>query len=109
MVAKCREGMGEETFAKQLSASKDKRRVLKNLEKEYKLGYHKAAKVAEVMCSADIWAITALGPDRLREMGMVPFGTLQEAVDSLLREKPKAQILVLLDGSVTVPKVREDE
>jgi len=109
LVAKCREGMGEETFAKQLSASKDKRRVLKNLEKEYKLGYHKAAKVAEVMCSADIWAITALGPDRLREMGMVPFGTLQEAVDSLLREKPKAQILVLLDGSVTVPKVREDE
>jgi len=45
----------------------------------------------------------------LKEMGIVPFGTLQEAVDSLLREKPKAQILVLLDGSVTVPKVREDE
>lgn len=109
LVAKCREGMGEETFAKQLSASKDKRKVLKNLEKEYRLGYHKAAKVAEVMCSADLWAVTALDPRRLEEMGIVPFGTLQEAVDSLLREKPKAQILVLLDGSVTVPKVREDE
>mgnify|MGYP003426115975 CR=1 FL=1 len=53
--------------------------------------------------------VTALDPQKLKEMGIVPFGTLQEAVDSLLREKPKAQILVLLDGSVTVPKVREDE
>jgi nickel-dependent lactate racemase len=109
LVAKCREGMGEETFAKQLSSSPDKKKVLKNLEKEYKLGYHKAAKVADIMCRADLWAVTALDPQRIRDMGLVPFGTLQEAVDSLLREKPKAQILVLLDGSVTVPKVREDE
>lgn len=109
LVAKCREGMGEETFAKQLSASVDKRKVLKNLEKEYKLGYHKAAKVAEVMCSAELWAVTALDPDKLKEMGIVPFGTLQEAIDSLLRQKPKAEVLVLLDGSVTVPKVREHE
>lgn len=109
LVAKCREGMGEETFARQLSASKDKRKVLRNLEKEYKLGYHKAAKVAEVMCSADLWAVTALDPSRLEGMGIVPFDNLQDAVDSLLREKPKAQVLVLLDGSVTVPKVREDE
>lgn len=109
LVAKCREGMGEETFARQLSASKDKRKVLRNLEKEYKLGYHKAAKVAEVMCSSDLWAVTALEPSKLEGMGIVPFGNLQDAVDSLLREKPKAQVLVLLDGSVTVPKVREDE
>lgn len=109
LVAKCREGMGEETFAKRLSASKDKRKVLSSLEKEYKLGYHKAAKVAEIMCSASLWAVTALEPKKLQGMGMVPFGTLQEAVDALLKEKPKAQVLVLLDGSVTVPKVREDE
>lgn len=109
LVSKCREGMGEETFARQLSYSPDKRKVLKNLDREYELGYHKAAKMADIMCRCDIWAVTALDPSILKGMGMVPFGELQEAVDELLRQKPKAEVLVLLDGSLTVPRVREDE
>jgi hypothetical protein len=101
--------VGGETFVDLLSSSKDKRAILRSLDSEYKLGYHKAAKMAELMCRAKIWAVTDLPPMLLDGMGIVPFGTLQEAVDSLLREKPKAEVLVLLDGSVTVPKVREDE
>jgi len=65
--------------------------------------------MADIMCRCDIWAVTALDPAILKGMGMVPFRGLQEAVDELLRQKPKAEVLVLLDGSVTVPKVREDE
>jgi len=109
LVAKCREGLGDLTFVKQLCLSKDKRAVLQAMQKEYRLGYHKAAKVADVMCHADLWAVTDLPPQALDDMGIVPFTSLQEAVDALLKEKPKTQFLVLLDGSVTVPKVQFDE
>jgi len=109
LVSKCREGLGDEVFVEQLCLSSDKRKVLEALHEEYRLGFHKAAKVAEVMCHADIWAVTALDPEVLRRMGILPFRTLQEAVDELLRQKPKAEVLVLLDGSVTVPKVQDDE
>lgn len=109
LVAKCREGIGEETFAHQLSSSVDKGDVLAALEKEYRLGYHKAAKVAEVMRRSDLWAVTSLEGSRLRDMGISPFASLQDAVDELLRRRSKAEVLVLLDASVTVPRVREDE
>lgn len=109
LVSMCRQGLGDEVFVKQLCLSKDKRAVLEALQREYRLGYHKAAKVAEVMCHVNIWAVTDLPPQTLDDMDILPFTSLQEAVDALLEQKPKAEILVLLDGSVTVPKVREDE
>ncbi len=109
LVSKCREGLGDDTFVKQLCLSKDKRAVLEALHHEYKLGYHKAAKLAEVMCHAHLWAVTSLSPHILEGMDVQPFQTLQSAVDRLLTINPQAEILVLLDGSVTVPRVLEDE
>lgn len=109
LVSKCREGLGDDTFVRQLSRSKDPRIILDALKLEYRLGYHKAAKVAEVMCHASVWAVTDLPSQVLADMNVRPFPTLQEAVDELLRQRPNAEVLVLLDGSVTVPKVREHE
>jgi len=109
LVSKCREGLGDTTFVTQLCMSKDKRAVLEAMRTGYRLGYHKAAKLADVMCHADLWAVTDLPPQVLEDMGIAPFLSLQEAVDELLRQKAKAEVLVLLDGSVTVPRVRTDE
>jgi len=109
LVSKCREGLGDTTFVTQLCMSRDKRAVLEAMRTGYRLGYHKAAKLADVMCHADLWAVTDLPPQVLEDMGIAPFLSLQEAVDELLRQKAKAEVLVLLDGSVTVPRVRTDE
>lgn len=102
-------GRGRENLVDLLTSSKDKHAILKSLQNEYKLGYHKAAKMAELMCRANIWAVTDLPSLLLEGMGIRSFGTLQGALDALLMKNPKAEVLVLLDGSVTVPKVLEDE
>lgn len=104
LVSKCRDGIGHDTFFRQLSMSDDPYKILENLEKEYRLGYHKAAKMAEVLTWADIWAVTDLDPDLLRKANLRPFRSVQDAVDELLKENPEAKILVLMDGSVTVPR-----
>ncbi len=109
LVSKCREGVGDDTFVKQLSRSPDPRTILQALTDEYRLGYHKAAKMAEIMCQAEVWAVTDLPTGVLEGINVTPFPSLQEAVDRLLSIKPNSEILVLLDGSVTVPKVREHE
>ncbi len=62
LVAKCRTGVGDEVFCQQLSLSSDPFQILKNLAREYKLGFHKAAKVAEIMTWARIFAVTDLDP-----------------------------------------------
>ena len=105
MVSKCREGIGGDTFLKQLSLSKDPARVLENLSKEYKLGYHKAAKMAEVAVWADLWVVSDLDPKLISEANMTPFKSLEDAMEEVFKWKPDARILVLADGSVTIPRL----
>ncbi|MDR2865819.1 MAG: nickel-dependent lactate racemase [Methanomassiliicoccaceae archaeon] len=105
MVSKCREGIGHATFLDQLSSSGDPKKVLEDLGKEYKLGYHKAAKMAEIMVWAEVWAVTDLQKGLISSANMRPFDTVADAVSEALRQKPDARILILMDGSVTIPKV----
>jgi len=105
MVSKCREGIGHPTFLKQLSSSKDPKKVLENLGLEYKLGYHKAAKMAEISVWADIWAVTDLDDKIISDANIRPFKTVQDALDEALRQNPNAKVIILTDGSVTIPKV----
>jgi nickel-dependent lactate racemase len=105
MVSKCREGVGHATFLKQLSTSKDPKKVLEELGKEYKLGYHKAAKMAEIMVWADVWAVTDLDDELICSANMKQFRTVADAVKEAFKEDPKARVLILMDGSVTIPKV----
>ncbi len=105
MVSKCREGLGHDTFLKQLSTSSDPNQVLENLRAEYKLGYHKAAKMAEIATWASIWAVTDLDPELLRGANITPFASVQDAMDAALAENPSARVMVLMDGSVTIPRV----
>ena len=105
MVSKCREGIGHATFLTQLSSSKDPKEVLENLSREYKLGYHKAAKMAEIAVWAEIWAVTDLDPEVIRGANITPFATVADAVKEALAQKPDASVIILMDGSVTIPKV----
>ena len=107
MVSKCREGIGHATFLDQLSSSDDPKVVLENLSKEYKLGYHKAAKMAEIMVWADVWTVTDLDKRLITSANMRPFDNVADAVREALSQKKDARILILMDGSVTIPKVAE--
>lgn len=105
LVASCRDGIGEEAFVKLLSSSDTPEATLKTIRREYKLGYHKAGKMAEVFLRAEVRAVTELSDDLLRSIFIVPEHDLQKAVDDALEKKgPDAKVLFLLDGSVTVPR-----
>ncbi len=105
LVSKCREGIGPDTFFKQLSLSNDPAMILENLKAEYQLGFHKAAKMAEIALWADLWAVTDLDHDQLEKANIRSFDSVQDAVDAVLQWKEDAKILVLMDGSVTVPRI----
>jgi nickel-dependent lactate racemase len=105
LVSKCREGIGGEAFYRQLSASRDPKQILENLRVEYKLGYHKAAKLAELMDRAELYAVTGLPCEALERINVTPFRCAQEALDHALAARPGGKVLVMLDGSVTVPRL----
>jgi len=108
LVAKCRMGIGEESFVRLLSSASSPKDALERIEKKFVVGYHKAAKMAEVGLWAQTWAVTDLEPQLLEKIFIRPFSSLQTALDEARKEKGKdAKVLVLLDGSLTIPYVAQ--
>jgi lactate racemase len=108
LVASCRDGIGEEAFAQLLSSSDTPEGVLATIKEGYKLGYHKAGKMAEVFLKGEVRAVSELEPDLVSSFFMKPEVNLQKAINSALEEKgAEAKVLFLLDGSVTVPRPRK--
>jgi nickel-dependent lactate racemase len=106
LVSRCRCGVGDETFVNLLAGCTTQSEVLRKIENGYKLGYHKAAKMAEIRQWADVYGITAL-PDRVLRSALIePFPSLQEALEHALSIKGKdARVLFLMDGAMTVPSL----
>lgn len=104
MVSKCRTGIGERTFFDLLSSCDSPQATIERIGREFKLGYHKAAKMAEINTWAQVWAVTDLPDADLEAIFIRPFPSVQQALDAALAEKgPDCQVIFLMDGSITVP------
>ena len=104
LVAKCRCGIGGKAFADLLGSSDTPEAALETIEKGYVLGYHKAAKMAEIGLWAQMWGVTDVEPEIISKLFIKPFADLQTAIDQALEEKGKeASVLFLMDGGLTVP------
>lgn len=106
MVSKCRTGIGEPTFFELLSSSDSPQKALETIDKGYKLGYHKAAKMAEIGTWAEMWGVTDLEDKDMNAIFIKPFHDLQEALSKALEKKGRdAKVIFLMDGSITVPMI----
>ena len=108
LVSSCWDGVGEEAFVEMLGACETPEAVLERISGTYRLGYHKAGKMAEVFTWAKVLAKTDLPDTTLERIFIKPVQDLQEAIDEALRHYGNhATVLVLPDGSVTVPLLHE--
>lgn len=107
LVSRCRSGVGHDTFVKLLASAKDPQDALDKIEQQYILGYHKAAKMAEIARWAQMWAVTSIDPELMRSIFIRPFRTVQEALDAAVAEKGKEKILFMMAASMTIPRVRK--
>ena len=99
-------GIGNEGFYRLLCRTTDPKEVFSLIEGAFNLGDHKAAKIAELATRAQIWGVTDLDPSILEHCFMKPYADLQEALRAAIEEKgPCAQVLFLMNGSMTVPKI----
>jgi nickel-dependent lactate racemase len=110
LVSSCRDGIGDEAYAQLLSQASSPADAMERIRGGYKLGYHKAAKMAELANRAMIMAVTELPAERLRSLFIQSAPSPQEALDEALerlrvRGNVLPKILILPDGCVTVPTV----
>ena len=106
LVSQCRDGVGNDEFVRILSSSKSLEDVFKVKNQEYRLGAHKAVRIAELLRKSEIWTVTDVPDNIIGSIFMRQFDTVQIALDSAIAEKGEAaRILFLMDGSMTVPEV----
>jgi len=106
LVSECRSGIGDEAYHNLLAGSRTPQEALQRIKQDYKLGYHKAAKIAEVATWAEVWGVTGLEDKDLERIFIRPLHDLQQAIDEAIEKKGEtARILFIMDASLTVPKV----
>jgi len=109
LVSKCRDGVGEDAFLKLLCRADSPKKILDILDEEYKLGYHKAAKMAQIGIRAEMWAVTDLDDETIEKSQLKPYSNIQKAVDNAVKlikskgKKPRA--IIMPSGSLTVPLI----
>jgi nickel-dependent lactate racemase len=106
LVASCRDGVGDRAYIELLGSSSGPAEALERISAGYRLGYHKAAKIAQVASRASIRALSELDGATLKMAFIAKRSSLQGAFDEALAEKGQAaRVTVLLDGTVTVPLI----
>ena len=112
LVSKCRMGVGEDAFLKLLSRADTPEKLLELLSEEYRLGYHKAAKMAQIGTWAEMWAVSDLDDETIKKAMLKPFHDIQTAVDEAVKHIKskgfKPRCVVMPFGSLTIPLVEED-
>jgi nickel-dependent lactate racemase len=110
LISKCRMGVGEETFLDLLCKAGTPQEVLEILDDEYKLGYHKAAKMAQIGAHAHMWAVTDLDDTIVKKAMLKPYRNIQAAVDDAVKTiKAKGRqprVVIMPSGSLTIPFIK---
>ncbi len=107
LVSACRDGVGPPNFLNLLGSAGTPREALEKIAEGYKLGYHKAAKMAEIGLKCKMLAVTKLDPEVAKKAHMMPYRHVQDALDASLKELGVgAKVTFIMDAVITVPKVQ---
>ena len=105
LVGSCKEGLGEKTFEEWLTSAPDPHSLIDRIEREFKLGGHKAAAIAMVQERADIYLVSEMEPDFVRSLFMTPFASVEEAYTAAKKKLGEdASVILMPYGGSTLPK-----
>jgi nickel-dependent lactate racemase len=107
LVSKCRGGVGDDTFLNLLCSANTCEDVMCKIDEGYRLGYHKAAKMAQIGVYAEMWAISDLQDDTIKMAKLQPHMDIQEtfnkAIEKVKEQGKEPYAVILPQGSLTVP------
>ncbi len=108
LVASCWDGVGDKAYMELLGSASSPHEALEKIDAGYKLGYHKAAKMAQVAERIRLLAYSDLSTATLQQAFIEKIDTvaaLQQIIDSAVTTG--SHIAVLMDGTLTVPIIAE--
>jgi len=107
LVAECAEGFGNAAFERWLCEAESPDQLLEWIQREFVLGGHKAAAIAAVQKKAQVYLVSGLPAEKLRQAGLLPFPTIEAALADARRQLgPAARIAVIPQGGSVLPQLQ---
>ena len=111
LVGSCAEGLGQETFASWMHEASCPQDVVDHLRRDFRLGGHKAAAIAQIELRNDIYLVSDMRPEVVLDCFMTPFSSVQDAVDAAMDAQRKRlgrepRMLIMPHGGSTLPLMR---
>ena len=104
LIGSCKEGLGEKVFEEWMTSAPTPGSLVELIQREFRLGGHKAAAIALVLEKADIYLVSDLDDDLVRSLFMTPFHTVEEAYAAAVQKcGPGATVLAMPYGGSTLP------
>ncbi|OGO37665.1 MAG: hypothetical protein A2W35_08440 [Chloroflexi bacterium RBG_16_57_11] len=104
LAAECREAIGNQTFEEWMFAAGSPQDVLTRIQREFVLGGHKAAGIANIERRAKVYLVSSMPEDLVQHLFMTPFPGLNEALEVALQDLgPDSQVLVLPQAGSIIP------
>lgn len=107
MLAECREGAGSQELEDTMRREKTPENIEKSLRANFVLGRHKAFAISRLTKKAEFILVSAMDPAYARMMLFTPAESVEQAL-AIARAKvgQDAHILLMPDGSYTVPRLK---
>ena len=105
LMGSCKEGLGERTFEEWMTSAPNPHSLVERIQREFRLGGHKAAAIAMVLEQAEVYLVSDLPDDLVRSLFLRPYPTAQAAYDAArARCGPGATVLAMPYGGSTLPR-----
>ncbi|OYD15914.1 hypothetical protein CH333_01450 [candidate division WOR-3 bacterium JGI_Cruoil_03_44_89] len=101
LVSACREGVGNRGFIDIFEKAGSPERAMKLVKKNFKLGYQKTYKLAEILLEKEIWGYAAVDSSVLRSCFIKPVSDLNKTLNEEAKKGKKIAFFPL--GNTTIP------
>lgn len=109
LVASCKEGFGEEIFEKWINRAQTSKDLIDEIQRNFKLGGHKAAAIAMVLEKCKIYLVSELDDSLVEKAFMKPYKSIQKALEDTTLELGKDSSVVIMPyGGSTLPDTSEN-
>jgi len=100
LVGELSEGLGEDIFEEWLIEAPDPPSLLQKIREQFVLGGHKAAAIAKVLAYADIYLLSQMDEELVRNIFFIPVSKLEDAVPQ------EGSIYIIPYGNQTLPVLK---
>ncbi len=108
LIGSCKEGLGEKTFERWMREASTPHSLIERVRRDFQLGGHKAAAIAMVLESAEIYLVSEMPDDLVENCFLKPYTSVQAAYDAATAKLgSRASVLAMPYGGSTLPRVKE--